>query len=152
MVYADSDEHTEEGHITEDAEIRTKMVQKRFLKKMALLLRDLEPPTVYRVKGAKTVLIGFGSTKGVLQEACDVLKKEKVGCIHLSQVWPFPERKIVSLLKEKKNIYTVENNAAGQLARLMRRETGIKVKGSILKYDGRPFDLDDLVARIRKGK
>ena len=45
---------------------------------------------------------------------------------------------------------TVENNAAGQLAKLLRRETGIKVDDSILKFDGRPFNLDDLSARVKE--
>ncbi len=152
VIYADSDEHTEEGHITEDAEIRTKMVQKRFIKKMILLSKDIEPPTAYHVKGAKTVLVGFGSTLGVLKEASDVFKKERVGFIHLSQVWPFPVKQVTSLLKGKRRLYTVENNAAGQLAKLIRRETGIKVTGSVLKYDGRPFDLDYLLDRLRKAK
>jgi 2-oxoglutarate ferredoxin oxidoreductase subunit alpha len=150
VIYADSDEHTEEGHITEDAGTRVKMVQKRFLKRMALLSKDVEPPKAGRVKEARTVLVGFGSTLGVLKEACDVLKKEKFGFIHFSQVWPFPARQVSALLKGKRHVYTVENNASGQLARLLRRETGIKVSGSILKYDGRPFDVDYLVARLEK--
>lgn len=39
-VYADSDEHTEEGHITESADIRIKMVEKRFYKKMEALQKE----------------------------------------------------------------------------------------------------------------
>jgi 2-oxoglutarate/2-oxoacid ferredoxin oxidoreductase subunit alpha len=151
VIYVDSDEHTEEGHITEDAAIRTQMVKKRFHKKMAGLSREVEKPFTYNLKGAKTILIGFGSTYGVMQEASEALKQEKIGLIHLSQVWPFPAKALLSLLKNAKNVLTVENNAAGQLSRLIRRETGIKVPNSILKFDGRPFDLDFLIARLKKG-
>ncbi|MFA6384728.1 MAG: 2-oxoacid:acceptor oxidoreductase subunit alpha, partial [Candidatus Omnitrophota bacterium] len=38
VVYVDSDEHTEEGHIAEDAAIRKQMVHKRLYKKMRGLL------------------------------------------------------------------------------------------------------------------
>jgi pyruvate/2-oxoacid:ferredoxin oxidoreductase alpha subunit len=33
VIYADSDEHTEEGHITESAEVRRNMVTKRLKKR-----------------------------------------------------------------------------------------------------------------------
>ena len=148
-VYADSDEHTEEGHITEDASMRVKMVQKRFYKKMLALEKDIEEPTVENIENAKVVLLGFGSTFGVLKEACMILKDE-VGFAHLSQVWPFPKDKLSRLLKSAKKIITVENNAGAQLAKLLRRETGITASESILKFDGRPFDLEYLIERVKK--
>jgi 2-oxoglutarate ferredoxin oxidoreductase subunit alpha len=150
VIYVDSDEHTEEGHITEDADVRTKMVEKRFYKKMAGLSKELEKPAAYNLKGAKVVLVGFGSTYGVMKEVTDTLKDKKVGFVHLSQVWPFPSKDIVRLLKGAKKTVTVENNAAAQLARLIRRETGIKIDKSILKFDGRPFDLDFVSERIKR--
>jgi 2-oxoglutarate ferredoxin oxidoreductase subunit alpha len=148
-VYADSDEHTEEGHITEDAAIRVKMVEKRLYKKMAALEREVEEPTIENIKEAKVVLIGFGSTYGVLKEISG-FSEGRVGFVHLSQVWPFPKEQLSRILKSDKKIMTVENNAAGQLAKLLRRETGIEASGSILKFDGRPFNLDDLSARVRE--
>jgi len=150
VIYVDSDEHTEVGHITEDAFIRTKMVEKRFYKKGAALSREIEKPASYNVKGAKVVLIGFGSTYGVMREVAEREKSKKIGFIHLSQVWPFPGKEVTRLLKNAKKTITVENNAAGQLARLIRRETGIKIEESLLKFDGRPFDLDFLMSRIKK--
>lgn len=150
VIYVDSDEHTEEGHITEDAGVRVKMVEKRFYKKMAGLAKELVKPAAYNLKGARTILIGFGSTYGVMKETVDAMKNKKIGFLHLSQVWPFPGKDITRLLKNAKKTITVENNAAGQLARLIRRETGIKVDKSILKFDGRPFDLDSVLARLKR--
>ena len=146
----DSDEHAEECHITEDATIRTKMVEKRFYKKMAGLSKEIEKPTAYNLKGAKVVLIGFGSTYGVMKEVTDAMKDKKIGFVHFSQVWPFPSKDIVRQLKNAKKTITLENNAAGQLARLIRRETGIKIDKSILKFDGRPFNLDFILERLKK--
>lgn len=150
VIYADSDEHTEEGHITEDAALRSRMVEKRLYKKMAGLLNETEKPTAYNVEAANTILIGFGSTYGVLKETAEALSHQNVGFVHLSQVWPFPAVEVIRLIKGAQKILTVENNAQGQLARLLRRETGIKVHGSILKYDGRPFSLDELMERLNQ--
>lgn len=146
-IYADSDEHTEEGHITEDASIRIKMVEKRLHKKMQLLKKEVEPPKSFNLKGSRRVLVGFGSTYGVLREIAEM---GQFGMIHLPQVWPFPAQEMIKLLKGAKQIITVENNALGQLARLLRRETGIAADRSILKFDGRPFNLDYLLEQLNK--
>ncbi len=150
VIYADSHEHTEDGHSTEDAHMRTMMVEKRFYKKMNGLSKEIEKPKAFDVKGADIVLVGFGSTYGVLKEVKESIVDKKTGLIHLPQVWPFPSAEMSELLKEAKKIITVENNAGAQLARLLRRETGIKVHKSILKFDGRPFNLDVLTQQIER--
>jgi 2-oxoglutarate ferredoxin oxidoreductase subunit alpha len=70
LVVTDSDEHTEDGHITESAEVRLQMVQKR-LNKMAGLRTEIGTPHAYGPEEAKTVLVCWGSTYGVLREAVD---------------------------------------------------------------------------------
>ncbi|MBN1578853.1 MAG: 2-oxoacid:acceptor oxidoreductase subunit alpha [Chitinispirillaceae bacterium] len=152
VIYADSDEHTEEGHITEDAHLRTLMVQKRFTKKMDLLLKETMPPAASALDRAEIVLIGFGSTYGVMKEASESITGMNVGFIHLPQVWPFPAGEVRTLLENSREarIVSVENNAAGQLARLIRRETGIACHDSILKYDGRPFTVDEIAGIIEQ--
>ncbi|GAB60991.1 MAG: 2-oxoacid:acceptor oxidoreductase subunit alpha [Candidatus Jettenia sp.] len=151
-IYADSDEHTEEGHITEDAGIRTMMVEKRFSRKMAGLSKEIEKPKAFDVKGADCILIGFGSTYGVLKEAKESITNKKIGFIHLPQVWPFPAAEMIELLQGAKKIIVVENNAGAQLARLLKQETGIKADKSLLKFDGRPFNLDFLIQHIEQEK
>ncbi|MBN1309759.1 MAG: 2-oxoacid:acceptor oxidoreductase subunit alpha [Chitinispirillaceae bacterium] len=152
VIYADSDEHTEEGHITEDARIRTLMVQKRFTMRMNLLSKEMTPPSASSLSRTEIVLVGFGSTCGVMQEACGSVSGMNVGYIHLPQVWPFPAEEVRTLLEDapEAKIVSFENNAAGQLARLLRRETGIACCDSILKYDGRPFTVDEVVATVKE--
>jgi len=148
LAVADSDEHGPEGHITELAEVRVKMTQKRLHLKLAGLAKEVLPPTVFN-PGAETMLCGFGSTLGVMREACAAAKN--AGFIHYPQIWPFPEAATLAALKGAGRVLTVENNASGQLARLIRRETGVKPAGSILKYDGRPFTLDEVVSALERG-
>jgi 2-oxoglutarate ferredoxin oxidoreductase subunit alpha len=152
VLYADSDEHTEEGHITEDGRMRIMMVQKRSAKKAALLARETIPPAASDLSEAEIILVGFGSTRGVVKEAVERFGGKRAGCIHLPQVWPFPSEKLIEMLKpaHKAKIMTMENNATGQLSRLLRRETGIVCQDSILKYDGRPWTVDEAARAIEK--
>lgn len=142
-VYADSDEHTEAGHITESAKVREQMVEKRFYKKTEALKGETLSPVLSGAEDAETVLIGFGSTHGVIKEVCE-RSGGKIRAIHIPQVWPFPSGAIRDALAGVKESVCVENNAGGQLALLIRRETGIEVGRKVLKFDGRPFDPDIL--------
>lgn len=148
LATADSDEHGPEGHITELAGVRVQMTQKRLHLKLAGLAKEALPLTVVN-PGAKTMLCGFGSTLGVLRDACAAAKD--AGFMHFPQVWPFPAAAALAGLKGAGRVLTVENNATGQLARLLRRETGLEVAGSALKYDGRPFTLDEVTAALQGG-
>jgi 2-oxoglutarate ferredoxin oxidoreductase subunit alpha len=128
------------------------MVDKRFINKMTLLAKEVIAPSAENIAQARLIVLGFGSTKGVIEEVCAAFEQEKVGCIHFPQVWPFPSEALASLLAQAPDAHliTVENNAAGQLARLIQRESKIVIEGSIKKYDGRPFTYDDLFTRLEE--
>jgi len=148
LVVADSDEHDEEGHIIEDSETRIKMVQKRLLKKLPLIKKEIEPPLLYGDSSPKIVLVGRGSTYGVIKEVVDTISKDhKVAMMHFSQVYPLPERDkfdYIELLENADLTICIENTATGQFAKLMRAETGFEFSHQILKYDGRPFTIENL--------
>ena len=151
LVVTDCDEHDEEGHLTEDAEERTAQVQKR-LRKLLSLKQEIGTPQRYGPKKAETTLIGWGSTYGAIHEAVDSLRKEdaSVNMLHLNELWPFPAKAVADAVSKARNSYVVENNATGQLARLIRAETGCNVSGRILKYDGRPFTPAYITQAVRK--
>ncbi len=140
LVATDADEHDEEGHIIEDAYTRTQMMLKR-LRKLDGLREEIGSPRIYGPQNAETTLIGWGSTYGALKEAVDIMRGEglDVNLLHLNEVWPFPTEAVLSALDQASRSFVVENNATGQLARLIRSETGKKVTAEILKFDGRPF-------------
>jgi 2-oxoglutarate ferredoxin oxidoreductase subunit alpha len=150
LVVTDSDEHDEAGHMIEDAATRKQQVEKR-LRKRAGLSQEITAPEFRQTDGAGLTLIGWGSTYGAIREAADILKKEgrPVNTLHFSQLWPFPSETVVSILKKAGKNIVVEGNATSQLVALIRRETGEKVDGSILKYDGRPFSPREIVDRLR---
>lgn len=148
LVVADSDEHDEEGHIIEDSETRIKMVQKRLLKKLPLIKKEIEAPILYGDSSPKIVFVGHGSTYGVIKEVVDTSPEDKkVAMMHFSQIYPFSERDrfdYVETLKNADIAICIENNASGQFAKLMRQETGFEFAHQIIKYDGRPFTVEEL--------
>jgi 2-oxoglutarate ferredoxin oxidoreductase subunit alpha len=150
LVVADSDEHNEDGHIIEDGETRTKMMDKRF-KKMEGLKQEIVQPRYYGMDSAETLLIGWGSTYGVIKESAETMNKTGGSCshLHLSQLWPFPVEAVTTAMKKTKRTYVIENNFTGQLAGLIREQTGLAA-GNILKYDGRPFTPEIILAELRK--
>jgi 2-oxoglutarate ferredoxin oxidoreductase subunit alpha len=151
LVVTDCDEHDEEGHLTEDAGERTAQVQKR-LRKLLSLKQEIGTPQKYGPKKAETTLIGWGSTYGAIHEAVDILRKEddSVNMLHLNELWPFPAKAVADAVSKARNSYAIENNATGQLARLIKAETGHDVSGRILKYDGRPFTPAYIAQAVRK--
>lgn len=150
VVATDSDEHDEEGHITEDHEIRTRMVLKR-MGKYRGLSQEIVPPKTYGPEGASTLLIGWGSTYGALKETVDVLREEglEVAMMHISELWPFPSEAATRALERAKESFVVENNATGQLAHIIRAETGKTVTGKVLRFDGLPFSPEYIISHLK---
>ena len=151
LVITDSDEHDERGHLTEDAGERTAQVEKR-LRKMVPLTKEMGRPQKYGSRRASTTLIGWGSTYGAIHEAVDILRKEDVAVnmLHLSELWPFPGQSVAGAIGKARTSYVIESNATGQLARLIKAETGQDVTGRILKFDGRPLTPTYIAEAVRK--
>jgi 2-oxoglutarate ferredoxin oxidoreductase subunit alpha len=140
LVVTDSDEHTEEGHITEDAEMRNRNIKKR-LKKFEMLKKEIAAPYEFGPNSAEILLIGWGSSLGALKETINSLNVEdqKIKMLHLSEIWPFPVSSFLEMIKNVEFTICVESNSTGQFAHLIRAETGFKVDSLILRYDGRPL-------------
>jgi len=137
LVGADSDEHDEEGHITEDlGKTALSMYEKR-LRKTDALRRDLPSPERYGVDDAEIVFIGWGSSRDTIREALDLMKAAgiRAGSIHFTTVWPLPDFQF----PEEKRFWVVESNATRQFAGLLAGTYGITVSGHINRYDGLPL-------------
>ncbi|MBI5741942.1 MAG: 2-oxoacid:acceptor oxidoreductase subunit alpha [Nitrospirae bacterium] len=158
VVVTDSDEHDEEGHIVEDAETRTGMLDKRLFRKMPLIRDEIAPPLLYGDVNPEVVLVGWGSNYGVMKEAVDNFKfqisnfKFSTAMLYFSEIFPFPSTEkfnYLTVLQDAQFAVCIENNATGQFARLMRAETGFEFRHRIGKYDGRPFLLEEMVDKIK---
>lgn len=152
------DEHTEEGHITEDPELRVEMVDKR-MSKLDIALREIpdeDKAMVYGDPEAKITILGWGSTKGVVLDTIEKFASEgiKIKFVHVRLMNPFPAKLVKSLLAGTK-VIDIEMNHTAQLASLVRQHTGIEADHLVVKYNGRPMTLEEVynaVKRIRDGK
>ena len=141
-------EHDELGITTEDAAVTKKMQDKR-LRKEKYLIEELKSfPTVktYGEDKQTTALLCWGSNKGVCVELAQTLGLKVIQPLVLS---PFPEHAFKEAMRGIKKLIAVEDNATGQLARLVKIY-GIAVDDTILKYDGRPFTLDELEEKVKE--
>jgi 2-oxoglutarate ferredoxin oxidoreductase subunit alpha len=148
LVLVDSDEHDEEGHITEEFAVRTLMVDKR-LRKLETLGDDAVRPRFTGASNYKKLVIGWGSTSNAIDEAISAIGDPAIGHLHLLQVHPLPPatRKYID---QAKRVVLVEQSPSGQLAQLIKLQLGIDITHKILKYSGEPFHVEELVKRIKK--
>ncbi len=150
LVKLDSDEHDEEGRITEDRKMRIRMVDKR-RKKRALFEKEAVFPTFTGDAGAGSVVLCWGSPKLVVKEAAERLTGEGIpfAVLHFGQVYPLTPAMIAPHRLENRRLICVENNAGGQFARLLKSELNLAVDHSILKYDGDCFTVDELYQTLK---
>ena len=145
LVVVDSDEHTEDGHLTERLDMRVLMMDKR-MKKLAGLVADALPPVRLGVEDAETIFVGWGSTHGAIAESLEKSGREDISYLHFRQVYPLPAN-VKELFKNAKNIIVIENNYSGQFANLLEKH-GIPVSERVVKYDGEPFSVEEMTERI----
>ncbi|MBN1778536.1 MAG: 2-oxoacid:acceptor oxidoreductase subunit alpha [Clostridiales bacterium] len=146
LVRSDSDEHTEEGTITESAEVRVQMVDKR-ARKLELLAGELLEPAYTGAEDPDVLLVGFGTTTNAVAEAVIRLNKHgvSIGALAFGDVYPLPTKELRNYWGKAKAVYSVEQNATAQLNKLIRMETNLSCTDSILKYDGRQLSVDDIL-------
>jgi 2-oxoglutarate ferredoxin oxidoreductase subunit alpha len=140
LVVVDSDEHTEDGHLSEDLAARVRQVDKR-RRKEGGIREEVVPPAYDGPAKAELLLVGWGSAKGALREAAAALRARgtPAATLHFPQVWPLLGEQFLGRLREAKRAVAVESNASGQLARLIRAETGFEFGGRVSRYDGLPL-------------
>ncbi len=149
LVVADSHEHTEAGHITEDTSVRKQMVEKR-AKKEEALRQETTPPEFIGDENPSILLVSWGSTKGSAIEAAAQLsaKGRSAAALHFSQVWPLVPEQFLARLESAEQVICVEGNATAQFTRLIRRETGFHIPKRILRYDGRVITPESILREL----
>lgn len=150
MFKASSYEHDNFGNTTESAEITKKNAERRIAKYDAIKkeCKKFEMIKLYGKKDSKNLIIAWGSTKTAILDAIEGLDCKFLQVLYLK---PMSGRIKEEIIKAKK-VILIENNSTGQLGRLIREKTGIKIKNRILKYDSLPFKSDELKKEIMEIK
>lgn len=152
-VVMDSDEHTEDGHLTERLEVHLEQHDKR-MRKGDGLAADALLPEYYGPADAEHLLIAWGSTYGPCREAVDRLNDAggSAAMLHFAQVWPITVEAVRQALANRKRVTVVEGNSTGQF-KLLLREAGVFVEGdAVLRYDGMVFSAEYICNAIGKGQ
>jgi 2-oxoglutarate ferredoxin oxidoreductase subunit alpha len=102
--------HDRESHVAYDPEINEESIHFRSLK-LAALQRTLEAPTIFGSAQGDLLVIGWGSTKGAIEEAVQSLQREgrKVSSMHLRFLQPLPPG-IKEAMAGFRQVMTIEGN------------------------------------------
>ncbi len=148
-------EHDENGHPSASSKMHAAMTNKR-RDKLSSLARELPVPEVYGPEEGEILLVGWGSTKGIIREAVDRAKSQgrTLSALHLRHLNPLPGGLEEIFMRFQKVLVVEMNdsdaNGCGQLALILRAETCLKRIGGITKTDGLSFRVREILARLPK--
>lgn len=152
------DESDEYGHISEDPQIRTEMMDKR-MSKLDMILETVPSEQQVASFGVqKYTIISWGSTKGPIIDALKMLQKDgihNVGFLQIKLIHPFPTEHVKSLLKDAQVIINIEANYSGQFGKIFNQNIFRNIDYHILKYTGRGMtstEIYDSLKRIVQNK
>jgi 2-oxoglutarate/2-oxoacid ferredoxin oxidoreductase subunit alpha len=134
-------EHDETGKPSESPVNRQAQMDKRMGKIEGIRFND--PIHISAThEEADILLVGFNSTRGVIEEAMNRLEEDglKVNHAHIRLIHPFPAKELHPLMEKAKKVVVIEHNATGQLSNIIKMNVGYghKIK-NMTKYDGTPF-------------
>jgi len=154
IFWNSGDEHTEEGHITEDPYMRIMMMDKR-MGKLELALKEIsddDKAVTYGIDNPPSgiTIISWGSTKGSIQDAVDQLIKEgkSIKFIQVRLLHPFPASLIQKMLQGTKILIDIEMNYSSQLGLILRQHTNHNIDYRIVKYNGRSMSSSEIYNAI----
>jgi 2-oxoglutarate ferredoxin oxidoreductase subunit alpha len=147
------DEHNELGHISEEPDNRTRMVDKR-MKKLETIDREVpieEKINFYGDENSKSMVVSWGSPKGPILEALQKLTEEgfSLGFMQVRMVHPLPRDHITDVLEKAKRIVDLEMNYSGQLGGIIKEKTGVSMNFQVLKYNGRPMTTTEVYSALK---
>jgi len=149
-----TDEHDEDGVLISDEftnPIKRRAMMEKRMRKVAGIEAAVPPPALQGLRNADVTLVGWGSTKGVIEEACEILNGQGISANQLQIRWlvPLHGEAILDILRSSRHTIIVENNYSGQFARYLRSETSYAPDGYIRKYDGEPFMPHHVVEAVK---
>ncbi|MDD5336694.1 MAG: 2-oxoacid:acceptor oxidoreductase subunit alpha [Rhodoferax sp.] len=102
--------HDRDSHVAYDPGTNEESLRARSLK-LAALQKTLKAPTVFGERKGDLLVIGWGSTKGAIEEAVEALRAEgrKVSSMHLQFLQPLPPG-IKEIMQGFKKVMTIESN------------------------------------------
>jgi 2-oxoglutarate ferredoxin oxidoreductase subunit alpha len=150
-----TDEHMEDGVLISDEftnPVKRRAMMEKRMRKVSGIEAAVQPPELVGPPCADVTLVGWGSTRGVIEESCEILNEQGISANQLQIRWlvPLHGETILKILKNARHTIIVENNFTGQFARYLRSETSFVPEGHIRKYDGEPFMPHHIVEAVKE--
>lgn len=156
--------HDRNGKACYDSE-RNQRAHRMRSRKLAALQKSLHTPTIHGADEGDLLLVGWGSTRGAIEEAVDMARAEgiSVSSINIQFLSPLPPG-LKAIFSRFKKVVTVELNYSddwddpliteesrryGQLAWLLRAATIMDID-CYAKVPGRPFMPIEIFEEIKK--
>ncbi|MBT2689848.1 2-oxoacid:acceptor oxidoreductase subunit alpha [Bacillus sp. ISL-47] len=142
-------EHGPSGHPSENPNNRKEQMDKRKRK-----LENVPLDQSIKYEGSQhpdILLIGFGSTYGVIHEARKKMHSSgiEVGHAHIRMLQPLAKDELTNYTGLAKKVFIIEQNSTGQLANIIKQKVAIHSKvHSILKYNGIPIKTSEIITYI----
>jgi 2-oxoglutarate ferredoxin oxidoreductase subunit alpha len=147
VIKWNSYEHDEYGITTENAKIIEMMHNKRNKKIDALIDYLKTQNTVKIIEGEQSLnIFTYGSTYMSVLEAIKYSGLNPT-IIQPKYLSPLPVWELEKF-KTQDNI-VIEQSSTGQFSKLLKEKAGLKIRKTITKYDGRPFDPIELSNQIK---
>jgi 2-oxoglutarate/2-oxoacid ferredoxin oxidoreductase subunit alpha len=151
IYFANGDEHGPDGSLDESPATK-EMISKR-IRKLDTIKSALPEPEIYGIEeNADVSFVGFGSSKNTILDAIDQLKIQnpnlKVNYLHFTYLFPLKTELLQEFLAKNKKVILIEGSATGQLGQLIAKETGILIENKFLKWNGRPFYVEEVLEKV----
>jgi pyruvate/2-oxoacid:ferredoxin oxidoreductase alpha subunit/Pyruvate/2-oxoacid:ferredoxin oxidoreductase gamma subunit len=96
--------------------------------------------------------LGWGSTKSTILDAIDQLSISNpeitVNYLHFNYMFPLKTTLLKTFLAANPDTILIEGNATGQLGELIAAKTGFQFQDRMLKWNGRPFYVEEIVEKV----
>jgi len=148
LVAADSHEDDEDGHISEDLDLRIQMVDKR-MRKLDSIVGNTPPPNYFGPSAADILIVCWGSTFEIVREAVAALGRNDLALMHFQQVFPLPKA-IPEQFRKTAKLILLEGNPTGQFGALLTQQWGLAWQHKILKYNGLQFTVEEVCSALLK--
>lgn len=147
IIHQSSDEHKESGESTEHPEEIVEMTDKR-MRKLETLKEQLPEPEYFGSNKPKVVFVGYGSVGNTLRDVCR--ENDDIGYLHYQYIYPLKYEKLLQTHKRCKRMVLIENNQTALFGKLIKQECGFDFAEKLIKYDARPFFIEDILDFLNK--
>lgn len=145
VIKWNSNEHSENGFRTDVAQNIVKMKDKRNRKLQTIYDATQKYQRVSIYGSGKNIVFAYGSTALELREAQKYHEFQLVVPIYLE---PFPREELAKY--QECEVIVVEHSSQANFARFLKEKLNVKIKKSILRYDGRHFSSLMLAEAIKE--